>query len=193
MTDPKAIWQNQTMEENSMITLADIRIRAVRFQSRIRWRNLALYLYSLANIAITLWLISTGKFSRMAQPGLLLAAAHLFVIWQLWWRTSARPLPEDLAGRSALDYHRHELERQRDAMASAWIWYILPFMPGLVWELWLRANLHPVNVPPTADRALVLFLILGALFFWISVWLAFSWAAARLEIRIERLNVLKAE
>jgi hypothetical protein len=193
MTDIKTIWQNQTVEENSMITLSDIRARAARFQSRIRWRNMALYLYSLANIAITLWLISQGVSPRYTAPGLLIGAAHLFVIWQLWWRTSARALPDDLVARAALDYHRQELERQHSAMSGAWLWYILPFMPGLIWELWLRASLHPANVPPVADRALVLFLILSALFFWTSVWLAFSWAAARLEIRIERLNVLKAE
>jgi hypothetical protein len=193
MTDIRTIWKNQNVEENSMITLSDIRARADRFQSRIRWRNMALYLYSLANIAITLWLISRGVSPRYTAPGLLIGAAHLFVIWQLWWRASARALPADLVARAALDYHRQELERQREAMAGAWLWYILPFMPGLIWELWLRTSLHPANVPPVADRALVLFLILSALFFWTSVWLAFSWAAARLEIRIERLNVLKAE
>lgn len=193
MTDIRNIWLNQTTEENSMITLSDIRARADRFRTRIRWRNMALYLYSLANIAITLWLISRGVSPRYTAPGLLIGAAHLFVIWQLWWRTSARALPDDLVARAALDYHRQELERQHSAMSGAWFWYILPFMPGLIWELWLRASLHPANVPPVADRALVLFLILSALFFWTSVWLAFSWAAARLEIRIERLNVLKAE
>ena len=53
-----------------MITLSDIRGRAAKFQARIRWRNLALYLYSLANIAITLWLVSTGRFSPLwPRPG----------------------------------------------------------------------------------------------------------------------------
>ena len=176
-----------------MITLSDIRGRAAKFQSRIRWRNVALYLYSLANIAVTLWLVSTGKFPRMAAPGLLIGAAHLFVIWQVWWRTGVRALPDDLMARAALDYHRHELERQRDAMSGAWLWYIAPFMPGLIWELWLRATLHPASLPPAADRALVLFLVLSALFFWTTVLMAFQWAAARLDIRIERLNTLKAE
>ena len=193
MTDIKTLWQNQPTEEKDMITLSDIRERARALQARIRLRNGALYLYSLANIAITLWLVSKGVSPRYTAPGLLIAAAHLFVIWQLWWRTSARAMPDDLMGRAALDYHRHELERQRDALSGAWLWYIAPFMPGLIWELWLRATLHPASVPPTADRALVLFLVLAALFFWTSVWLAFSRAAARLEIRIERLNVLKAE
>lgn len=193
MSDIRTIWQTQFTEEDGMITLSDIRGRAAKFQARIRWRNLALYLYSLANIAITLWLVSKGVSPRYTAPGLLIAAAHLFVIWQLWWRTTVRALPDDLMGRAALDYHRHELERQRDAMSGAWLWYIAPFMPGLVWELWLRATLHPANLSPGTDRALVLFLTLSALFFWTTVLMAFQWAAARLETRIERLNTLQAE
>lgn len=123
----------------------------------------------------------------------MIAAAHLFVIWQLWWRTRTRALPGDLMGRAALDYHRHELERQRDALSGAWLWYIAPFMPGLIWELWLRANLHPKDLPAGSDHALVLYLILAAAFFWIAVGLGFSLAASRLDVRLERLNTLRAE
>jgi hypothetical protein len=196
MNDIKTVWQNQIMEENEMITLSEIRARADSLKARVQWRNLALYAYSLANIAITAWLISTGQhkaYIRYEAPGLLLMAAHLFVIWQIWWRMSVRALPSDLMGRAALDYLRHQLERQRDGLSSAWAWYIAPFMPGLIWELWLRASLHPATVPAAVDRALVLYLVLSALFFWMAVGLAFSWAAARSDLRIERLNTLKAE
>lgn len=57
----------------------------------------------------------------------------------------------------------------------------------------LGARLHPANLPPAIDRNLVLFPVLAALFFRTTAWLAFSRAAARLEVRIERLNTLKAE
>ena len=193
MTDFKSLWQNQPTEENGMITLSDIRERAQALQARVRLRNGALYLYSLAIIALTLWLVSKGVSPRYTAPGLLIAAAHLFVIWQLWWRTSARPLPTHLMGSAALDYFRHELTRQRDALSGAWLWYVAPFMPGLIWELWLRATLHPASLSPANDHAMVLFLILGAVFFWVSVTLAFLLASARLDLRLERLNTLKAE
>jgi hypothetical protein len=196
MTDIKTIWQNQSMEDKEMITIAEIRARANSFEARIMWRNLALYAYSIANIAITIWLIWMGRnqpYMRYEAPGLLLVAAHLFVIWQLWWRTSMRAMPDDLMGRAALDYLRHQLERQRDALSSAWLWYIAPFMPGLIWQLWLRASLHPAGVPPASDHALILYLVMAALFFWTTIGFAFSWAAARLDVRLERLNTLKAE
>lgn len=179
-----------------MITLSEIQARAGSFAARVHWRNLALYAYSIANIAITAWLVSTGQhkaYMRYEAPGLLIVVAHLFVIWQLWWRTSVGVMPGDLMGRAALDYLRHQLERQRNALSSAWLWYIAPFMPGLIWELWLRATAHPAGIPPAADRAILLFLVLSAAFFWIAVGFAFSWAAARLDVRLERLNTLKAE
>jgi len=193
MTDIKDVWQNQPTEENSMITLSDIRERASALRTRVQLRNGALYLYSFGNIVLTLWLISRGVSPRYTGPGLLLGAAHLFVIWQLWWRTSARAFPGHLMGTAALDYLRHEFTRQRDALSGAWLWYIAPFMQGLIWELWLRATLHPTNVPPAFEHAAVLFLFLGAVFFWIAVGLGFSLAAARLDLRLERLNTLRAE
>lgn len=193
MTDIKAVWQNQPTEETTMITLSDIRARAGSLRTRIRLRNGALYLYSAGNVLLTLWLISRGVSPRYTGPGLLIAAAHLFVIWQIWWRTGARVFPSHLMGTAALDYLRHELTRQRDALSGAWLWYVAPFMPGLIWELWLRATLHPANLSPASDRAMVLFLILGAVFFWVAVTLAFLLASARLDLRLERLNTLKAE
>ena len=193
MTELKALWQNQPTEENTMITLSDIRERMQALQTRVRLRNGALYLYSFANIAITIYLIWRGVSPRYTAPGLLIAAAHLFVIWQIWWRTSARAIPTHLMGVAALDYLRHELMRQRDALSGAWLWYVAPFMPGLVWEMWLRATLHPANISPAMDRLMVLFLILSALFFWVAVTLGFALAAARTELRLERLNTLKAE
>ena len=193
MTDIKTLWQNQPTEENSMITLSDIRERAQALRSRVRLRNGALYLYSLANIVLTLWLIHKGVSPRYTAPGLLILLAHLFVIWQLWWRTGAHPFPGDLMGTAALDYLRHELTRQRDALSGAWLWYVAPFMPGLIWEMWLRATLHPANLSPANDQLMVLFLVLGAVFFWVAVTLAFLLGAARLDLRLERLNTLKAE
>lgn len=193
MNDIQAIWQTQTMEDKDMITLFDVRARAAKFRARAQGRNIALYAYSLANLVLTGFLISTGKFNAQAAPAMLLMAAHLFVIWQLWWRARVRDLPGDLGGRAALDFLRHELSRQRDAMADAWLWYIAPFMPGLIWQLALRASLHPAGFSVAANRSTILFLVLAAAFFWIAVWLAFSRAAARLETQIERLDGLTAD
>jgi hypothetical protein len=186
MNDLQTIWQSQPMEEQDMITLSDLRARAEKFQRSMHWRNALLYAYSILSLASTIVLARTGRFNAMLGPGLLLAVAHLFVIWQLWWRARARDLPGELGGHAALDFLRQELQRQRDIMARAWAWYIAPFMPGLAWELLVRAQTPP--------RAIAYFWFpLSAALFWIAVWLAFSRGAARLDIQLERLRSLKAE
>jgi hypothetical protein len=193
MNDLKTVWKTQPLEENTMISLSDIRARAGRFQARIRWRNIALYAYSLANIAISFWLIASGRLSAFKYPMLLMVAAHLLVLWQINRRIATRPLPGDVAAQPALDFYRQELGRQADNLSRAWLWYIAPFIPPYVWELaiWLdRIQTHAI---PNADYRLFLFSIIGAVSFWTAVWLAFSRASVRLQLQIERLNVLKAE
>ena len=196
MNDLKTVWKTQPMEENGMITLSDIRTRADRFQAHVRMRNVVFYAYALANIAASFWLISTGRWSEFLYPMLLMVAAHLFVLWQVIRRIGARPLPGELGGRPALDYYRSELKRQADGLSGAWLWYIAPFMPPFVWELaiWLqRIQARAVETSGTADYRLFLFSIIGAVFFWTAVWLAFSRASIKLQLQIERLDRVIAE
>ena len=175
-----------------MITLSEIRDRARMFQSRWRWRNIGLYAYGVFNIAASIWLIQSGRLAEYTYPMLLMIGAHLFVLWQVNRRIGAQPLPEELAARTALDHYRAELERQRDALANAWLWYILPFWPAFVWEVWIRA-FAVNNIPPNANRNIILFIVLGGIFFWTAVWLAFSRAALKLQLQLERLKLVKVE
>jgi hypothetical protein len=89
MNDLKTVWKSQPMEENDMITLSDIRARADRFQARIRWRNMGLYTYSLANIAISFWIIASGHLSAYQYPMLVMVAVHLLVLCQINRRIAA--------------------------------------------------------------------------------------------------------
>jgi hypothetical protein len=69
---------------------------------------------------------------------------------------------------------------------------MLPYL----WELaiWLqRIQARAVATSEPANYRLFLFSIIGAVFFWTAVWLAFSRASIRLQLQIERLNALKAE
>jgi hypothetical protein len=82
------------------------------------------------------------------------------------------------------------------ALSRAWLWYIAPFIPPFLWELaiWLqRIQMRAVETSQPANYQLFLFSILGAVFFWTAVWLAFSRASVRLELQIARLTALKTE
>ena len=193
MTDPQTLWKTQIVEENNMITLADVRARAARFQAGIRWRNLGLYAYSLFGILVSAWLIASGRFPNIRAPMLLMVAAHLLVLWLINHRISGRPLPADIATQPALDFHRQQLERQAHGLSRAWLWYMMPFIVPFVWELaiWLhRIQTHAL--PPRAFQAWTHVVVL-AVVFWTAVLLAFSRAKVRVELQIERLKTLKAE
>ena len=193
MDDLKTVWKTQSEGENGMITLSDVRARASKFQARIRWRNVALYAYSLINIGLSFWLIATRpRLSGYLYPMLLMVAAHLLVLWQINRRIAARPLPGDMAEKPALDFYRHELERQADGLSRAWLWYIAPFMPPFLWELAIWLQRIETHVAALGYRPFI-FSVMFAVCFWTAVWLAFSRAALRLQLQIERLNVLKAE
>jgi len=165
MTDIKALWQRQTVEEKEMITLSDIRERALKVQSGMRWRNIGLYIWSSFNIVAGLWLLQSPRLSDYRYPMGLMIAAHLFVLWQIKHRIATRPMPEELAARTALNHHRQELERQHDALANAWLWYIVPFMPALIWELAIRAFKFPANLPPFTNGMIIFYLIWGGSYF----------------------------
>jgi len=134
VTDPQTLWKTQIVEENNMITLADVRARAARFQAGIRWRNLGLYAYSLFGILVSAWLIASGRFPNIRAPMLLMVAAHLLVLWLINHRISGRPLPADIATQPALDFHRQQLERQAHGLSRAWLWYMMPFIVPFVWD-----------------------------------------------------------
>jgi hypothetical protein len=193
MTDLKTIWKTQMSEVNAMTSLAEVRARAAKLQAGIRWRNIALYAYSAFSILASSWLIARGAFPAMKYPMLLMVAAHLLVLWQINRRITARRLPADMAAQPALDFHRDQLERQAYGLSRAWLWYMMPFLVPFIWELGIMLNrIHTGEAPPESLRMFVVFVVTAALF-WTAVLLAFSRAALRAQLQIERLNALKAE
>jgi hypothetical protein len=41
-------------------------------------------------------------------------------------------MPADLGTANSLQFHRSELERQRDFISHIWRWYLGPLIPGMV-------------------------------------------------------------
>lgn len=193
MSDIRQLWQSQERED-TVITFTDIQGRSGKFRGRIRWRNILIGGYSLYASGILAYALlrvpPNPELFATVRPGVILTlAAHLWILFALWWRARARPLPDTLAGEAALDFHRRELEHQHKAAATAWAWYILPFAPASVFMIWLlAARKFPNMTGPSASLAVVLML-----FFFLAIWLAFSRSAARHELELERLKRLRAE
>jgi len=200
MSDIRNIWQNQQREDN-VITLTDIQDRSGKFRGRVRWRNVAFAAYSLLTLAVLArWLV---KFSQMTVrsdytqamlPGVLMAVAiHAWILFALWWRGRARPLPDALAGEAALNFHRRELEHQARAAATAWAWYIMPFVPLFFYGVWLIGTQMPPDRVPMPKGPLISMVLVVDLLWFAALWLFFSRAATRIELELERLKRLRAE
>jgi hypothetical protein len=103
------------------------------------------------------------------------------VLVQLHRRASARAPSVGGLGRPCLDLHRDQLVRQRDALASAWAWYVLPLAPGmLVFSAGMAAV--PAVGPTIAACAAAATAGVFAGIAWIN-----RRAAARLQEEIDRL------
>ena len=129
--DIRNVWQNQPVE-NIAMPLEEIRVKARRFEKRIKNRNLREYLGGALGIAI--FTFDLFKFpSPLARTGsLLIIAGIVVIIIQIYKRASPGRLPVDLALTDSLDFHRGELVRQRDLLKSVLWWYLAPIVPGLV-------------------------------------------------------------
>lgn len=127
---PEELWQNQTEEETNM-TLKDIRSKALRFQTKIRRRNLREYIGIVVGTVIYcgfMWYPSGPLFKLGAA---LTLAGMYFSVYQIRRDGSAREVPVDSPPRECLEFHRRELTRQRDMLRRVGPWHIGPMAPGL--------------------------------------------------------------
>src|SRR6185369_1279123 len=127
--DRRAQWQSQP-GEGSKMPIEEIRVEAQRMHDRWHRRNVREYISAGITALIILLEILFIKFPLPVRVALVLLILGLPVFgYQLRKRAAPRTLPAKL-GSTCLDFHRGELERQRDALQSFWLWVVPPFLPG---------------------------------------------------------------
>jgi hypothetical protein len=187
LNDPRNLWQNQE-EERMVITLDDVRSRAARFERRIRRRNLREYVAGAIVIAFwgaSPWFLPFRGWQLAAA--LLSIAGTIFVLVQLHRRGAAGSLPIDAGLRASLDFHIRELERQRKALHTVWIWYLLPFLPGFVAEfLTLAAIERGINAGLIGSGVILLAVFVG-------IWRLNESAARNLDHKIQELRAMETD
>jgi hypothetical protein len=190
----KSIWKNQHVEPVH-VSLTELRKKAKKFERRVFWRNLREYAASVivvAGFGFYIW-----KFpAPMARFGcVLVIAGVLFVVHTLHKRGSSRSLPAELTLCDCLEFHRKELERQRDLLRSVWTWYLLPLVPGLLvfllgiyqWQMkrpGAQTRFITIHLGFTAVVCAVVFIAVGQLN---------QWGARKLQQKIDALNNLERE
>jgi hypothetical protein len=182
--DPRVLWQNQETEKVT-ITLDDVRRKAARMEKRVYWRNVREYSAGAVVIAFFTAALWHEHGWRLA-PQLLLIAATVYVMFQLHRRGTARSMPADTGLRESLDFHVRELTKQRDALHSIWLWYLLPFIPGFVAAFVVTAVDRGIN-----SRAIIA--AVGALLIFAGIWALNEWAARKIDRRIQELRRMKVD
>jgi len=118
-------------------------------------------------------------------------------VYQLHKKGAARTVPAEMAFRTCLDFHRQQLERQRDLLRGVWTWYLLPFVPGIAvfliglfrWTMTLphapaHARVIIITFALTAAACALVFFAIGKLN---------QWAAQKLQREIDALNEMEKE
>jgi len=180
--DPRILWQSQE-GENMTITLDEIRHRGARFERRIWWRNFREYAAGAVVIPVFVAQLFTVHGWGLVPP-VLLIAGMVYVLVQLHRHGAARPLPADAGMRASLDFHRLELERQRDALRSVWRWYLLPFVPGFAATAVASAFQRKSAGVPIAFVAFAALVLAG-------VWHMNQRAAQKLDRKIQELEAIE--
>jgi hypothetical protein len=183
--DLRGQWQSQP-GEGAKMSVENIRVEAQRFHDRIRRRNIREYGASVITALIFSMELVFIPFPLPIRVALVMFIAGLLVfVHQLRKRSSPRVLRENL-GAACLDFHRRELERQRDVLQGIWLWGILmPFAPGA-----LVVIISVAFVTPFLPYGLIMAVIMTAVF--ASLFTGFALlnrqAARRLQRKIDELR-----
>ncbi len=189
--DAVSLWRKQQSEE-AAVTLDNIHDRAQKFQFQVRRRNLREYVGALLVVLVFgfyLWILPGWM---MKTGSALSIIAALFVVWQLHKRGGAQALPANSA-MPLVDFHRAELIRQRDALKSVGVWYLAPFIPGLL--LMALGRYFQVHAPGRTlawDHVVIILANVIVVLIFGAVWLLNAWGAERLQRKIDQLDNLQS-
>jgi hypothetical protein len=144
--DIRRLWKSQA-DDPPGVSLEIVQTRSRVLERRVHRRNWGEYGAALVVVAFVLPRIWTASNGVLAAGGTVLLAGITYVMYRMHAFGSARTMPSDLAVRSCVEFHRAELERQRDLLQNIWTRYLLPFWPGMGLILIGSTLEHPERWP----------------------------------------------
>ena len=181
---PQELWQSQPEEDMNM-TLATIRSTALKFQNRIRRRNIREYVGIVIGTIMYCGFILYVPGILTKLGAVLILAAMYFSVYQLHRDGSSEEVPVDASAGDCLAFHRRELIRQRDMLRRVGPWHIGPVMPGFLLFFagtWV-SSVHDTRAAVTMTICFVLAVSVFAFVYWLNVR-----AANKLQQQIEALG-----
>ena len=190
----KNIWQSQP-GESMKISLAELQRKAKKLESRVQWRNVREYAASAIVIVAFGYYIFKFHDPLIRLGCVLVVAGTLFMVYTLHQRGAAQTVPAEMGLRPSLEFHRRELERQRDLLRSVWTWYLLPFVPGLsVFLVGLfRTTMQQPNAAAHAGTIVAAYGLAaaGCAAVFVGIGKLNEWGARKLQREIDALNALE--
>lgn len=126
----RELWQDQKTEGVRM-SVAEVQASAGKFQRRIKNRNAREYVAAAMVVAFSGFEFWRAGDMLVRIGFALLIAGVVYVAWQVHARGSSKAIPKDAGLSSYVEFQRHELERQRDALTRVGQWYLAPIVPGM--------------------------------------------------------------
>lgn len=166
------------------MSVEEIRVEAQRLHDRWRRRNIREYIAATITALIFLLEILFINFPLPIRVALVLFILGVPVfVYRLRKRAAPRALPANL-GSSCLDFHRRELERQRDALRGFRSLVLPPFLPGGL------VLIISMALGPRQPQGLIMALIVTAFFALMGTFFARlnQRAARRLQHKIDELR-----
>src|ERR1019366_2022108 len=183
------VWRMQKVEHTQM-TLDEIREKARKFKRTILFRNLREYVAIV--IVVAFFGLAMGQYPPLMRAGAgLIIAGVLYVAYQLHRRGSSKTAAADLATASCLDFHRRELERQRDLLRGIWSWYLGPMIPGLALMVVAAGMANPGHLPHVWGYVGLYSTVVALAFFLVARLI--RRASRRLQRRIHELDAMQSE
>ena len=186
--DPvKQAWQ-ASVEIAGAPPLKKVRKDADKFYRTIRRRNVIEYVACAIAVVLFASKIFTGPHILHKVGAAMIVAAAIYAPWQLHRRASAVS-PDMALGMPICEFLRGQLVRQRDALRSVLVWYVLPFVPGII-LIFAGNGLDPeieAAGPPIWQRWLAIAVVLSIFGF---VWWINQVVARKLQKRIDEIDAL---
>lgn len=177
------LWREQPAEAERF-DVEELRRREQRLERGVRRRNLREYIAVLFVAAITIYFIVVLDEPLTRLGCLATLAGTAIAVWQLRRRTAIDARDPARLAAPLVVHHRDELCRQRDALRSVWLWYILPLLPGP--ELMLLGRHLAGHLPLASVRDAGIFLLMPVV--GLLVLLLNLHGAHRLQRRIDALD-----
>lgn len=152
----KSLWQTLPADK-IVFSHEQMQQLAHQFQVKHKRRILTEYLGFAGLLGIIAYYLTLrADWQALAASGLAIIGG-IIMLWNYHRIAKANALPSSNSSETTLDYMRRELTRQRDAAASAWKWYILPFVPFLIFVLAFRWSEEGATLTELTDfRVMIL-------------------------------------